>query len=172
MKIIKKDIEIMKVLEGNTCDLYSFKYSDEKSNEFIKFLSKYSKYAADPLYSAFQKLHTAIYVMLEETGFKDSFFKKYEHNKISRIRQTDNLRLYGIEINEKELLLSSGGRKLKGKRGYQTSPLLFRQVKILESLRVQIFDKFLEYNVGTIKELLAINSQNAKFTISYEDELE
>ena len=172
MKIVRKNIEIVKFISGKCGDIFTTQFENDEICEMDKFISKYEKYLKDPLFTAFQKMHTALYIMLNETGFKRNFFKEYENNLISKVKKTDELRLYGIQVSEEEILLTNGGRKMKGKRPYQSSPLLFRQVKILESLRPQLFERMKTNKVTSISELLDLGKDYAKFTIIYEDELE
>ena len=153
------EVELLLLDSSENCTLYTIQFVNENKNEFEKFVSTFrenSEYSKDYLIIA------AFIKQIIERGALERYFRpegKFNDNLVAIPIYKSKLRLYGLRLSDKILILGNGG--IKNTRTYQEDVLLSGYVLTLKRL-----DKILKQEIANGNVIITKN--NIQTDISFE----
>jgi hypothetical protein len=133
------NFSIVPLYNGNKAKIYTIQVEGAE-------LSEYKQFVFENMYvrkEAVRVLDTTLKNMAHRRGFIDEFFireSSYDFN-VSKITQTDDLRLYCIRYSGIAIIVDSGGIKLPNKFKLKENPHLQRKVDFLIEVEKKIQEK-------------------------------
>lgn len=134
--IMKRDLFIELLEDGDKVSLYSPHFDGEEYSEFEKFLLEYKDKYPDDVRHIVYRLD-----IIKKDGAEDRHFR-YEGTKRDRVMalpshlETTSLRLYLLNIQARVLILGNGG--LKKTATYQEDEKLKKYVRILQKIDIEL----------------------------------
>lgn len=134
-------LDLVLVNESDNCTIYSFQFLSDNESEFEKF---YSKFKDDAEYNPDLVRIVAFINKIAEKGALERFFRpegKMSDRVVALPVVSSKLRLYGLRLSDKILILGNGG--VKNSRTYNEDDILSGYV-----ITLQKFDEFLKDGVS------------------------
>ena len=133
------------VIESDNVSIYSPKYDGERQTEFEKFMSDNVSPPHQQIKKDFDAIIAVIQKMVDDCGARENLFRPEGKNikaiplciEQRRGRGVGTLRLYGIRISDKILVIGNGG--IKRVKKYEDDPVLLDIVDKLRSIEHQIY---------------------------------
>lgn len=140
------EIELLLLNNGENCTVYTIQFLDDGRHEFEKFVSKFRENAE--FNDDYQKIAAFISQILQR-GALERYFRREGRMKDSVVAlpvYTSRLRLYGLRLSDKILILGNGD--VKTTRTYNEDETLRGYVVTLQK-----FEQLLQKGVadGTVK---------------------
>ena len=132
------DLKEIESLSGAKAHVYSVVFPGNSKSLLEQFFDDNKAYTSD-----LKKVRNKILVMSQSTGCRRSFFKEGEGawaDGVVAIRNTGQLRLYGIYFHDAVILFGSGGYKPPGIAAYQDYQPLNEKAQQMKAIAKEIYN--------------------------------